>query len=62
MKRALMISAMVAFCVTGAAIADTEENADDFMQIHKIEIVFHHATPRPLDRPPLPPRCARLRG
>ena len=43
MKRALMISAMVAFCVTGAAIADTEENADDFMQIHKIEIVFHQA-------------------
>lgn len=43
MKRAVMISAMVAFCVTGAAIADTEENADDFMQIHKIEIVFHQA-------------------
>jgi hypothetical protein len=43
MKRALMVSAMVAFCVTGAAIADNKENADDFMQIHKIEIAFHQA-------------------
>ena len=43
MKRALMISAMLAFCFTGGARAVTEENADDFMQIHKIEIVFHQA-------------------
>jgi ketosteroid isomerase-like protein len=43
MKRALMISAMLAFCLTGGAIAATEENADDFMQIHQIEILFHQA-------------------
>ena len=43
MKRALMISAMLAFCATGWAMAGTDENADDFMQIHKIEIAFHEA-------------------
>jgi hypothetical protein len=43
MKRALMISAMFAFCLTGRAMAVTEENADDFMQIHQIEIAFHQA-------------------
>jgi len=43
MKRALMISAMLAFCLTGGAMAATEENADDFMQIHQIEILFHQA-------------------
>src|ERR1700674_5267236 len=43
MKRALMISAMLAFCFTGRGIAVAEENADDFMQIHQIEIVFHQA-------------------
>ena len=43
MKRVLMILAVIAFCLTGVAIADTEENADDFMQIHMIEIAFHQA-------------------
>ena len=43
MKRALMISAMLAFCLTGRGMAVAEENADDFMQIHQIEIVFHQA-------------------
>jgi hypothetical protein len=42
MKRTLMI-AILAFCLSSPAIADTEENAEDFMQIHKIEIVFHQA-------------------
>src|ERR1700733_12242876 len=42
MKRTLMI-AMLAFCLSSPAIADTEENAEDFMQMHKIEIVFHQA-------------------
>ena len=43
MKRALMISAMLALCLTGRAVAGTEENAEDFMQIHSIEIAFHQA-------------------
>src|SRR5580692_6175807 len=42
MKRTLMI-AILAFCLSSPAIADTEENAEDFMGIHKIEIVFHEA-------------------
>lgn len=43
MKRALLISAAFAFCLSGLAIADPGENADDFMQIHMIEIAFHEA-------------------
>jgi hypothetical protein len=45
MKRALIISAALALCLTGRAVAgtDTEENADNFMQMHKIEISFHEA-------------------
>jgi uncharacterized protein (TIGR02246 family) len=43
MRRALVIAAVLAFCVSSLAIAETEENAEDFMQIHKIEIVFHQA-------------------
>jgi SnoaL-like domain len=43
MRRALIISAMLAFCVIGRATAVTEKNADDFMRIHQIEIVFHQA-------------------
>jgi hypothetical protein len=45
MKRALMISAALALCLTGRAVAGTgnEEKADDFMQMHKIEITFHEA-------------------
>ncbi len=42
MKRALTISAMLAFCATGA-MAGADEDADNFMQIHKIEIAFHEA-------------------
>jgi ketosteroid isomerase-like protein len=43
MKSALIISAILAFCATGVAKAGADENADDFMQIHKIEIAFHEA-------------------
>lgn len=44
MKPALIISAMLAFCLTNGAMAATqEENAEDFMQIHRIEIMFHEA-------------------
>jgi hypothetical protein len=43
MKYVLMNSAFLALCLTGVATAGTEEDADDFMQIHKIEIVFHQA-------------------
>src|SRR5271168_1277133 len=42
MKRALTISAMLAFCATGT-MASADEDADNFMQIHKIEIAFHEA-------------------
>jgi hypothetical protein len=35
--------AILALCFTAAANAGTEENAEDFMQAHKIEIVFHQA-------------------
>lgn len=42
-KYALNISAIFALCLTGVAIAGTEEDAEDFMQMHKIEIVFHQA-------------------
>jgi hypothetical protein len=38
MKYVLMNSAFLALCLTGVATAGTEEDADDFMQIHKIEI------------------------
>jgi hypothetical protein len=43
MKRALTISATLAFCATGGAMAGADEDADNFMQIHKIEIAFHEA-------------------
>ncbi len=43
MKRVLTISAILAVCLAGGATAGMKENADDFMQIHKIEIVFHQA-------------------
>ena len=43
MKRALIISAMLAFCATGGAVAGAGEDANNFMQIHKIEIAFHEA-------------------
>ena len=43
MNRVLKTSAILALCLTSGAIAGTEENAEDFMQIHKIEIMFHEA-------------------
>jgi hypothetical protein len=43
MQRTLMLAAIAAVCMTGTALADTEENAEDFMGIHKIEIEFHRA-------------------
>ena len=43
MIRVLIMSAALAVCVAGPALAGMEENADDFMQIHKIEILFHEA-------------------
>lgn len=45
MNRALMVSAALALCLTGWAVAGAgnAENADDFMQMHKIEITFHEA-------------------
>jgi hypothetical protein len=33
----------LALCLSGVAIAETEEDAEDFMQIHNIEIVLHEA-------------------
>src|SRR6476619_2358676 len=51
MKRALMITTMLAFCLAGRGMAATEENAEDFMQIHEIEITFHQAgTTKNLDQ------------
>ena len=50
MKYAVNISAILALCLTGVAIAGTEEDAEDFMQMPNIEIVFHHAaTTKDLD-------------
>ena len=43
MKRFLTTCAILALCLTGSAIAGTEENAEDFMQMHQIEISFHEA-------------------
>jgi hypothetical protein len=44
MKRMLAISAMLIFCFGGYAIAaGSEENAEDFMSMHKIEIDWHTA-------------------
>ena len=45
MNRALTIPAMFALCLAGGAMAGTniEQNPEDFMQIHMIEITFHEA-------------------
>ena len=45
MKRTLVIPTTLALCLIGQAVAGTatQENPDDFMQIHKIEITFHEA-------------------
>jgi hypothetical protein len=40
MKQVLKLSAIFAFCLAGAATAGTEENAEEFMQLHKVEIAF----------------------
>ena len=43
MKRTLMTSTMLVFFLAYGAVANAEENAEDFMLIHKIEIAFHQA-------------------
>ena len=44
MKRAMVIPALFAIGLTGSAVAaNTEENPEDFMQMHQIEITFHEA-------------------
>ena len=40
-RQALAVTA--ALLVTAASQAATEENPSDFMDVHKIEIVFHEA-------------------
>ena len=39
----LVLPAIIAIAFSLASQAATEENAEDFMGIHKIEIVFHEA-------------------
>jgi hypothetical protein len=39
----LALAAAVSVAVAVTVLAATEENAQDFMDIHKIEIVFHEA-------------------
>ena len=41
--RALILSCLLAFGIVRVAIADTEENAEEFMAMHNIEITFHEA-------------------
>jgi uncharacterized protein (TIGR02246 family) len=41
--RALVLSFLLAFGIIDVAIADTEENAEDFMAMHQIEIAWHDA-------------------
>jgi hypothetical protein len=41
--RALVASAILALCLSGAANAGREEKAEDFMQLHKVEIAFYQA-------------------
>lgn len=44
MRRPLLVLAATAGLATAAiAGATTEENAEDFMQLHKVEIAFHEA-------------------
>ncbi|HJU15955.1 MAG TPA: nuclear transport factor 2 family protein [Stellaceae bacterium] len=43
MMRVMKASAILALCLFGAAMAGTEENPDDFMQLHQVEIAFHKA-------------------
>jgi hypothetical protein len=44
MRRSLLVLAAMAGLSTAIiAGATTEENAEDFMQLHKVEIAFHEA-------------------
>jgi hypothetical protein len=44
MRRTLTVSVMLVFCFSGFAFAaETEENAENFMQMHKIECAWHQA-------------------
>jgi hypothetical protein len=43
MRKVLELSAIFAFCLAGVAIAGTQENAQEFVQLHKVEIDFHEA-------------------
>jgi SnoaL-like protein len=43
MKQILKIAAILVTCLAGGAIAGTEENAQEFMDLHQIEIAFHEA-------------------
>jgi hypothetical protein len=42
-KQILKIAAILVTCLAGGAIAGTEENAQEFMDLHQIEIAFHEA-------------------
>lgn len=43
MKQILQIAAILVICLAGGAIAGTDENAQEFMDLHQIEIAFHEA-------------------
>jgi hypothetical protein len=43
MRKVLPLSAIFAFCLAGVAIAGSQENAQEFVQFHKVEIDFHEA-------------------
>jgi hypothetical protein len=43
MRLAVWLTALVALSVSPAAYAAEEENPEDFMQLHKVEIAFHEA-------------------
>ena len=41
MKQILKIATILVTCLAGGAIAGTEENAQEFMDFHQVEIAFH---------------------
>jgi hypothetical protein len=43
MKQILKIATILVTCLAGEAIAGTEENAQEFMDFHQVEIAFHQA-------------------
>ena len=43
MKQILKIAAILVTCLAGGASAGTEENAQEFLDLHQIEIAFHEA-------------------